>query len=573
MPVLADKEIAQLNSLTPEQAAKAWAYLRKLSVKANPFLLIDDGLLKIKTKSGDLVTLTMNKAQLKLFLMIKKLWAEGKIIRIIILKARQLGISTFIEALIYSITSQLDNQNSVIIADDKSGSNYIFEMSKLYQETCPPYLRPEVKRSNEKKLEFEGNHSQILIDTAENQDAGRKFTFRSVHLSEVAFFNKNNYEAIMLGLSHSVPSLPRTIIIKETTANGFNFFKDDWDATVRGENDYIPVFIPWYWGEDYKMPADDNFLLGDKAFGDISRDEPELYEQMQTEEITDILQRLNWRRWDIRNNCGGDVEKFHQENPSTDIEAFIATGRCYFHQKNLVKQLKTSNKPLFKANIVKENFKFVLRKCDDGDFTFYKEPSIHAQYCIGGDACSGSGADWSPLVALDKGTNEVVCVYRTKSDPDELAFRAMMLGNLLNQCVVAIENDKFGFAANQKLRTIYGNVYVQRTHDKVENKIVEKIGWETNAVTRPLMLGQLQEEIREGSARLNDHVLIRECLTFIQNPDTKKAEAELGCNDDMVIARAIAGMLRVEVPYKHKPDRPTIFEQRTGNAGLRFGRK
>ena len=546
--------------------------LKKICAVRDPFLLIEEGHLTIKTKTGEMLPFIMNKAQRKLHGIVKKLWQENKIIRVFILKARQLGMSTYVEALIYSITSQLDNQNSTIIADDIKGSNYIFEMSKLYQEQCPEYLRPEVKRSNEKKLEFDKTHSQILIDTAENPEAGRKYTFRTVHLSEYAFFKKA--KDLMLGLSQSVPAMPRTIIVKETTANGFNFAKDEWDDAVEGKNDYVPIFCPWYWGEEYRM-KDTDFDLGDSTLGEISRAEPQLMAQMMQEGITLIEERLIWRRWCVRNNCNGSVEAFKQEYPSTPDEAFIASGECYFDKIELANQLKGADKPLFRANIVKENFKYVLRKCVDGDFSFYCEPSPSDQYVVAGDACSGSGLDNAGLVARCKRTNEIVAVFHAKVDPDELAFRAMMLGSLLNNATVAIENDKFGFAANKKLLTIYGNVYVQRTYNKVENKVIEKIGWETNSVTRPLMLSQMQEEIREGTLPLRFIPLIKECLTFIKNPESKKAEAMEGKHDDLVISCAISGQIRHQDPYK-VPKRPMareFTEAKPSNAGMRFSKR
>ncbi len=566
------EQIDSLQKLSVEESAKSWAYLKRICVQDNPLLLIEEGKLKIKTKKGLLIPLKLNKAQQRLHSKISALWQQNKIIRVIILKARQLGISTYVEALIYAITSQWNNQNSLIISHDVDGSNYLFEMSKLYQEECPEWLRPEVKRSNEKKLEFDKIHSQILIDTADNKEAGRGFTFRIVHLSEVAFFKKPNYEEITLGLGHSVPTLERTIVVKESTANGYNHFKDDWDRAVSGESDELAVFIPWYWGEEYQMVVED-FKIGDATYGDIAKEEPELASIMEKEGIDSIPQRLQWRRWDIRNNCKGDVDKFKQENPSTPEEAFLASGQCFFHQKNLVKQQSLKTKPLFRANILKENYKYVIRECSDGDFYFYQRPNSYSQYCVGGDACSGSGADNAGLVARDKGTNEIVAVYHAKCDPDELAYRAMMLGSLLNNALVALENDKFGFAANKKLVTIYGNVYVQRTYNKIENRTVEKFGWDTTAITRPLMLGQMQEEIREDSLALKDMRIIRECLTFIKNPKTGKAEAEPGFNDDLVIATAISGQIRQEEPYKIKPEREAGVDVKRNNAGLSFKRR
>ena len=518
-------------------------------------------MLSIKTKAGELIPLVLNKAQRHLHNTIKRLWDENKIIRIAILKARQLGISTYIEALIYALTSQIPNQNSLIVADDLDGSNYIFEMAKLYQEKMPDHLRTPTKKSNEKKLEFDGNHSQIIIDTAENEDAGRKYTFRMVHLSEYAFFKKA--DTLMLGLSQSVPTMARTMVIKETTANGFNFFKDEWDAIETGLTDEIPIFVPWFWGEEYQMEIPDDFVLGDPRKNELTEDEPRLYEAITKDGMDNGYERLQWRRWCILNNCGKQglkqqIANFKQEYPSFPIEAFKASGDCFFDKDILTDQLLKDKKPLFKADIVKLDDKYILRKSPEGIFRFWERPEEGVQYCIGGDACSGAGKDWSTLVARRKDTNKIVATYRLKSDPDDLAQHARLLGEVLNQATVAIENDKYGFAANQKLKRKYGKIFKRYVIDKKNDQRIEKIGWDTNAVTRPTMLAAMQEEIKDEVLDLCDKDLIKESLTFIVDPETNKAEAQEGCNDDYVIACAISGMVRRLEPYKRPRPKPRM---------------
>ena len=580
MTTLTTEQVKKIKALTPEQSAKAWAYIQKQIVKTDPLKLVENGHLSIKVKSGEIVKLVLNKAQRHINGIIRNLQSLNKPIRLIVLKARQIGSTTDFMAFIYSYVSQSQGQGAAVIADEKGKANDIFEMAKLFQECCPVYLRPDVKKSNERKLEFAGIHSQIMIDTAENKDAGRSATLRYVLLSEYAYYRKANADAIMLGISNSVPSLPGTMIIKETTANGYNHFKDEWDAAAAGKNDYTPIFIPWYWDDGYVMAVDSTFLAGDPAEGDVSVDEPALCRQMQDECIDRIEERLQWRRWAIRNNCNGSVDKFKQEFPSSPEEAFMASGQCFFDQRKLVAQLNKKTKPLFRANIVKQDFKWVLRKHNDGDFMFFEEPDPYGQYAIGGDACSGSGADYSPLVARNKQTRNVTAVYHAKCDPDELAYRAFILGSFLNNAKIAIENDKFGFAANRKLITLYGNVYIKRTYDKIQNKTVESIGFDTNALTRPMILGQMQEEVRNDTLALNYDELIRECLSFIKNPESGKAQAEDGKHDDLVMSCAIAGQIINDEPYQHDV-RGGLESRRaraddmaeTRNAGLRFSRR
>ncbi|MDO8488738.1 MAG: hypothetical protein Q7S42_01305, partial [Candidatus Omnitrophota bacterium] len=133
----------------------------------NPFNLVKHGFLTIKTKSQGMKRLYPNTVQAKFIDTVEKLFFSGKPVRILTLKARQMGISTIIEAIIYAFTSRMKGVNSFVIADDLEGANYIFEMQKMYQEYLDKHLKPRVKHSNEKKLAFSGLQSQILIDTAD----------------------------------------------------------------------------------------------------------------------------------------------------------------------------------------------------------------------------------------------------------------------------------------------------------------------------------------------------------------------------------------------------------------------
>lgn len=523
----------------------------------DPFSIIDDGHLKIRTKKAERQSLIPNKAQRYVLSIIRDLWNKDKPIRLFILKARQLGMSTLIEAILYAITSQHENLNADIIADEQKRSDNLFEISKFYQETCPSHLRPEIKKSNAKKLEFEKLHSQIIVETSGDKDAGRSFTFQLVHLSEWARFK--NVNEIHTGLLHTVPPLPHTIVIKESTANGFNHAYTEWQEAVAEETDFVPIFIPWYWSEDYKMPVSEGFAVGDanfskggRSYAYITKAELSLQKLMWKEKITDIKERLEWRRWDIINTCKGDLLKFNEDNPSTPEEAFVSSGNCAFDKEQLDIQLRQKKKPIAVANIVKVDYKFEVRLTTQGDFKFWEKikPRIEEEYIVSGDACSGSGTDYAWLVARAKRTNSIAVTYRAKCDPDELEEKAYLLASFLHQAEAAIENDKYGFHTNLKLRGRYGNIFVQESIDKEKKTVSTKFGWDTNSKSRPSMLGQMKEEIRQGALELNDPDLIRECLTFIKNPDTKKEEAQEGCCDDGVISCAIGGAVRQLHPYK-----------------------
>lgn len=198
------------------------------------------------------------------------------------------------------------------------------------------------------------------------------------------------------------------------------------------------------------------------------------------------------------------------------------------------------------------DYKYEFRTSPQGDYQMWCKPKPRTQeeYIVSGDACSGSGADYASLQVRAKRTNEVVMTYHGKCDADELAEKAALMGHYFHDAIIAIENDKYGFHANLKLKAIYGNVFIQETIDREKNVVTSRYGWETTSKTRPEMLGQLKEEIREGAIDINDPSAIRECLTFIKNPDTKKEEAQEGCHDDQVMSMAIGSAVRLMKPYE-----------------------
>jgi hypothetical protein len=88
-----------------------------------------------------------------------------------------------------------------------------------------------------------GLNSQLTIGTAKEVEAGRGLTIHSLHLSEVAFYRDIRK---LLAILNSVPDHPDTLVLKESTADGLNHFKDDWDAAEAGESAYVPIFAAWH---------------------------------------------------------------------------------------------------------------------------------------------------------------------------------------------------------------------------------------------------------------------------------------------------------------------------------------
>uniref|UniRef100_A0A6M3J062 Putative terminase n=1 Tax=viral metagenome TaxID=1070528 RepID=A0A6M3J062_9ZZZZ len=530
--------------------------LEQQAIEANPINLLGRPFLSIKTKSGDLIKLRLNSTQRKLLTKINKLRAEKKRIRIWVLKYRQGGISTFIEALIYALTSQNPNRNSLIMADEKDKSDYLFQMSKLYHEELEkeaPYLTPTLKKSNAKSLEFEGTRSQIIIETAENPESARAFTYQYVHLSEVAFFT--HFKKVMDGLNQSVPDFWDTIVIGETTANGMNEFYNEWIRAIEGKTDWIPMFFAWFEMEEYAMPLENGQLYplkGIKFDADTSVMKFEQDEIDMKREFGLNDEQLNWRRWAIVNKCGGDLNVFRTEYPATWQEAFVMTGSLFFDRRGLERQLE--KRPILIGELFYQNMKYEFREFTHGRIKVYEKPDPSEEYIVASDASEAIGSDEAAIVVLNNRLNTTAAIVVGQHAPEELAELDIALGNWYCTALVAPENKGYGYMVCQLVYQKYGNIYKRMVTKTGEALPTEELGFNTNSVTRPQMLAQMNEEIKGGTTELYAKEIIDECRTFIIKKDkhgnVTKVEAQDGFQDGLVICRAIAGMVRQQYPYK-----------------------
>ena len=232
-----------------------------------PFYL--EKFLKIRNKEAKLIPFKINDAQEMFEEEIKKCEEKGILKRFIVLKARQMGFSTYSEGYIFHNTTTNTFTNSMIIAHEEKATQNLFNMSKLYYDELPVPLKPMIKYSNGKELVFEnptndphekknnpGLRSKITVSTAGTVEVGRSATVHNLHASEVAFFPDAG--TTMLGLLQCVPDTPNSCVILESTANGVGgYFYDMWQKACRGENDFIPLFYPWFTDRSYTTPFKD----------------------------------------------------------------------------------------------------------------------------------------------------------------------------------------------------------------------------------------------------------------------------------------------------------------------------
>lgn len=499
--------------------------------------------IKIRDKKNNIVSLVLNEPQLKYYNVIKEMYRKRKPIRIIILKARQMGFSTETEAIIFKNVVTHHNYNAGIVAHKEDSTTNLFDMSKRMLEYLPEDIKPEQKKSNAKELVFNddqgtGLDSRIKCMTAGGKGIGRSDTFTALHLSELAFW-EGDKKATMTGLLQAVPNTPDSMIIIESTANGYEYFKEMWDRAVAGKSDFYPLFIGWNELKEYCMPY--------TGF-DLTQEERELKEQYNL-----TLEQLTWRRWCIQNNCSGDINQFKQEYPICPEEAFLSTGNCYFNKENIINRINTAPEPLVRGKftcyydgIRIRNQKFLEQ--EEGNIKIYEYPEKRVPYVLGGDT-AGEGSDYFTAHVINNITGKQVAVLKQQYNEIEYVKQVYCLGMFYNCALVGLENNFSTYPTQKLMELNYPNQYVRKKEDQYNNKYEKSYGFKTTSITRPYILGLLQEIIHNNTDVIQDKETLREMLTFIVN-DKGKAEAEEGYHDDLVMALAISYYIRGQQDYK-----------------------
>lgn len=282
--------------------------------------------LKIKTKSGSLVNLQLNKAQQFAHDQMEEQKRKTGKVRALILKARQQGFSTYVGARFYHRSSLNHGVSVFILTHEQAATDNLFGMVARYHENTP--LRPHTGAANAKELLFDKLDSGYSVATAGQKAVGRSKTVQCFHGSEVAFWpNAGEHFA---GVMQAIPDIPGSEVILESTANGITGeFYERWQQAEAGVGDYIPIFSPWFWEPGYRRTVPEGFMLSsEKSVGD------ELSEIDYAKVYELDMEQMAWRRAKIAELK--DPILFMQEYPATATEAFQATGHDSYIKSGLL---------------------------------------------------------------------------------------------------------------------------------------------------------------------------------------------------------------------------------------------
>ena len=312
-------------------------------------------LLKIVDKEKQRVPFALNEAQRVLLERLEAQRAAGKPMRAIVLKARQVGISTLTQGLLIQRSTLNANHEAIVVAHDTKTGDKLFKMGQTMYSFLPDDegldVKPPIKYHKRGRLLHFANpsseawqrgdiglDSRYEVDTAGERESGRGGTYHSVHASEVAFWD--DIETKLTALLSGVPKSLDSLVVLESTANGLNEFKDRWDDAMAGRSNYLPFFWPWWKQDEYRLPfanaaerQDFEREVGAEEFGgeeEVALLDPGPIDIDTGESVPLDLEQLHWRRVTIQDELGGRRDKFKQEYPATPDEAFLFTGRRVF---------------------------------------------------------------------------------------------------------------------------------------------------------------------------------------------------------------------------------------------------
>lgn len=513
--------------------------------------------LKITTKRGKLERLKLNKEQRAVFRRIWADWQAGKPVRYIILKARQLGFSTLIEAFLYWLSSNFSHVNSLVLAHENEASRNLLRMSQRFAQYDLRHelgCMPMQANVNRYELTFQnpnwrtrkddpGLGSRMHIATADNKSAGHSSTLRAFHGSEVARWKSAE---VMTGVMEALPYDAETIAVLESTAYGaYGVFYEHWVQAEKGLNGWTPIFVSWLERDEYQVKPPLGF-------------EPTAHEEQLIREHGLTWPQLAWRRVKIDGFKGQGrpaEDIFMEQYPLTPEEAFRSTGKNYFDLGAITWLEKQSLEVPYLNGIVALNAQprkgirpvATFEENRAGNLRIWKMPQPGNDYVIGADVSAGiKGCDWSVAYVMNRTTLEYVARYRAIVDPRKFKDELIALAWFYNEAFLAPEANSIGTLVAREVAEKYIRCCYHVTLGETSmEQDWEKPGWYTTAHNRKQMMATMRQAVGEGGVRIWCEDFLREAKTFVVPEDAQgkvneaSPRAEKKKHDDCVMAATI----------------------------------
>jgi hypothetical protein len=488
------------------------------------------GLFTIRSKSMQLERLDLNGefawAQEALVDEVIRQYNEGRPVRIIVLKARQLGMSTASAAVLFNWMQIFPGSQGLTIAHDTETSQSLFEKIQTGWDYWPFNSLRSLKHSTQRRLTWAETGSSMRIATANNVKSGRGRTIQALHASEVAFWE--DPETLMTGLAQTIPNDHGTIVIMESTANGIgNYWWSMWQDAVAEENDYVPLFFPWYHHPEYQI--EDTWLTKT----DLDEYEYWLYQDLEVD-----LEHIAWRRWAIQNLCHGDEAQFKQEYPATAAEAFLTTGRHVFPLQRLAECYRPMKGQRCFLRFEAGRYERIADPL--GPMTIFRWPGMDEEYMVAGDPSRTIQGDPACIQVINRRSFEQVAVWHGQIDPVSFADELAKIGRYYNNAVVTTEIEGGGYATIGALvKGGYPRIWQHRWADKHQGKIGQNFGWSTNYQRKHWAVGDTIKLLSDRSITIHDEKTYNQMVSYQVINQYGEMGGPRDGNDDAVMAFVI----------------------------------
>lgn len=499
--------------------------------------------IKIDTKEGDIAAFELNEAQISLYKELCLQKRNGQRMRVNVLKARQLGMSTFIAALYIVLALLVPGQRAVVVADIAENAKKIFEKYQFMYASLPDWIKHAIPlkadNAHELVVSYGTRKSSIRVVTV-GDHAGRGTTCQYLHLSEVAFWK--DIKSVIKSLNQTVSTKnPYSVIIYETTANGVNEFKAMYDNAVGGKSSFKAVFYPWYLDTDYRM---------DYWGFDLMPHEKQLVEKLKLD-----LHQISWYRFKL-NEMEGDLNSLKQEYPSTPIEAFITTGASLFpnelilkRKSEVIEQKFPTYEFVWDKKIVNEqgdSIKLVnsrLQPTSMGLITIFKEVEKGHPYIVNVDPAMGGEDNFVAQVFDNYSCRQVakLCINHN-SNYQWLGEQIYCLCRYYNNAFLNAEcNNPTGTFVLEVAETCgHHFIYQDNAIDTLSDRYEDRRGYKTKTSNREYMINLTVKAFRDDYQMISDWTTLCEMENFqiVRNERTgsEKAMATSGNHDDHVTA-------------------------------------
>ncbi|MFY0802153.1 DNA packaging protein [Peribacillus frigoritolerans] len=510
----------------------------RLNKVLNSFPLFAKNMIYIIDNNNEKVKFELNLAQMEL----EELMENNRFVNVS--KACQGGISTYsvAKALFRALTNE--NENILIVSYKSDSSKALFEKLKSMNEWLPrdkyPDVFPKVKRDNRDELLFD-NGSRITCLVASNKSIGRGSTYSWIHMSEYAFYDRQEMQ--ILSAEQSLQKGSKSILTIETTSNGTsnNFYRLTM-ASMKGNSKYKTMFIPFYhdlYKKQFKYEHDeaetwykDNNKGVRLSVKELEPDEKVLHEAGAN------LRILMWRRYKLLDMT---MQEFQQEYPSNVLESFISTGSSVFNQSMIIQRLNSVVKPFSKRDVMGE-VPVLLHKFIGKGLDIFHLPKKNKRYYGGVDSASGGGNDFSTISIFDEEGQQVASYYSNTTPVYEFAEVIDCIGKFYGYAFLCVERNSYGLPVLERLRKSFNylNLYKQRLFDTKTGKKKTQLGFTTTAQSKSVLISDYKENFEKGLILIECKESLQQMQLFVESANgsmgNKKGEKN---HDDLVIANSL----------------------------------